>query len=114
MGPGSVSREGTRRWTQERGGVSEWERGGREGEELERGPGARAGTPTPCPTAPPPHHVYVTLQAAEINSGALLLPPSASLGQGWDGVVGRWHPGGHRMGPQGWAGVDGGGDLHPP
>lgn len=25
-----MSREGTRRWTQERGGVSEWERGGRE------------------------------------------------------------------------------------
>lgn len=89
-----VSREGTRRWTQERGGVSEWERGGREGEELERGPGARAGAPTPHPTASPPRCVYVTLQAAEINSGASPLPPSTSLGQGWDGVVGRQHWGG--------------------
>lgn len=99
-----MSREGTCRWTQERGGVSEWERGEREGEEPERGPGARAGAPTPRPTAPPPHRVYLTLWAAEINSGASILPLSTSLGQGRGGVVGRQHWGVCVPAGMGWGG----------
>lgn len=79
---------------------------GREGGEDERSQreaqGARAGIPNPCPNAPPPHHVYVTLQAAEINSGASPCGLSASLGQRGGGVVGREHLREASQGPGGW------------
>lgn len=79
---------------------------GREGGENERSRrearGARAGIPNPRPNAPPPHHVYETLQAAEINSGASPCRLSASLGQRGDGVRGRHHLGKASQGPGGW------------
>lgn len=70
---------------------------GERGERM-RGAGERPGgpgqaSPTPRPNAPPPHHVYETLQAAEINSGASPCRLSASLGQRGHGVVGRHHKG---------------------
>lgn len=70
---------------------------GREGAENDRSRrearGPRADIPNPCPNAPPPHHVYETLQAAEINSGASPCRLSVSLGQRGDEVVGRQHLG---------------------